>query len=381
MEFWGREPGRLRRWVRRHVLIFGAGRFFVIALSAGLRRQVAIMSTAVLCLATFGVMLSGGGLVRDAVRPAEREPAATPIHVELDVRRLFDEREAWARGDAVAFAAHVRLAGERDAALERLAAERAELAAERTQLAAERARLVHERDWATAERDAAAGEAHSRLRDLDVRTQSAIADIEKILASTGYDRGRAARTPQRLQRNDARGGPYIPWNADSAGDEPDQGIAKLVSQRLEQLTALRDVLVRLPLVMPVTHAVMSGGFGFRYDPFNGGAARHEGVDLRATRDATVRVPAAGTVVFAGWRGEFGSLVEVDHGFGVVTRYAHLGRFSVRKGDVLSAHQPIGVIGATGRTTGAHLHYEIRVDGQALDPARFFQAGFAGSDRP
>lgn len=73
--------------------------------------------------------------------------------------------------------------------------------------------------------------------------------------------------------------------------------------------------------MPVTRAVLSGGFGFRFDAFNGVGARHEGVDLRATFDSTVYAPGAGTVISAGWNGEFGNMVEVDHSFGVITRYA------------------------------------------------------------
>jgi murein DD-endopeptidase MepM/ murein hydrolase activator NlpD len=79
------------------------------------------------------------------------------------------------------------------------------------------------------------------------------------------------------------------------------------------------------------------------------------------------------VVSAGWNGEFGNMVEVDHGFGVVTRYAHLSRINVRVGDVLTPRQPLGMIGATGRATGAHLHYEIRVAGRAIDPLKFLHA--------
>jgi murein DD-endopeptidase MepM/ murein hydrolase activator NlpD len=125
--------------------------------------------------------------------------------------------------------------------------------------------------------------------------------------------------------------------------------------------------------MPVTRAVLSGGFGFRFDPFNGGSARHEGIDLRATLDSTVYAPGAGTVISAGWKGEYGNMVEVDHGFGVITRYAHLSRINVRAGDVLTPRQPLGMIGATGRATGAHLHYEIRIAGRAIDPLKFLHA--------
>jgi murein DD-endopeptidase MepM/ murein hydrolase activator NlpD len=103
------------------------------------------------------------------------------------------------------------------------------------------------------------------------------------------------------------------------------------------------------------------------------SARHQGLDLRATFDSTVYAPAAGMVISAGWNGEYRNMIEVDHGFGVTTRYAHLSRINVRVGDVLTPRQPLGVIGATGLVTDAHLNYEIRVAGQAIDPLKFLHA--------
>jgi murein DD-endopeptidase MepM/ murein hydrolase activator NlpD len=132
-------------------------------------------------------------------------------------------------------------------------------------------------------------------------------------------------------------------------------------------------MVRLPLVAPVTHAILSDGFGYRRDPVNGGGTRHDGLDLRAVRDSAVIAPSAGTVIAAGWDGAFGNLIQIDHGFGVVSRYAHLSRMLVRKGDVVAPNEQIGVVGATGRATGAHLHYEIWVNGQPRDPMRFMSA--------
>ena len=256
-----------------------------------------------------------------------------------------------------------RLAAERDAAVERAASvlERANV---------DRRQLERERDRAKTERDDLANEVDVALRELDSETRRTLGDIEKIFAATGVD-PRLARPP--MHRVAAQGGPYIPWQGFVAAGPENANRFEGVARRLERLKALRDALQQLPIILPVTRAVLSGGFGFRFDPFNGASARHEGVDLRATFDSTVYAPGAGTVISAGWNGEFGNMVEVDHGFGVVTRYAHLSRINVRVGDVLTPRQAIGVIGATGRATGAHLHWEIRVAGQAVDPLKFLHA--------
>ena len=275
------------------------------------------------------------------------------------LRRTAAERNAMT---AETVTEQSRLVAERDTAIGRVAAlERAN---------ADRHQVEHERDRARTERDDLANEVDVALRELDSETRRTLADVEKIFAATGVDPRMARPLAHQVE---ARGGPYIPWQgfvgASAESAERFEGVAR----RLERLKALRDALQRLPIVMPVTRAVLSGGFGFRFDPFNGGSALHEGVDLRASFDPTVYAPGAGTVISAGWSGEFGNMVEVDHGFGVVTRYAHLSRISVRVGDVLTPRQPLGVIGATGRATGAHLHYEIHVAGRAIDPLKFLHA--------
>jgi murein DD-endopeptidase MepM/ murein hydrolase activator NlpD len=296
------------------------------------------------------------GLAEHATE-VDRERTASLIDAG---RRAAAERNAMA---AATVTEESRLVAERDAAVERASA--------LEQANADRHRLEQERDRARTERDDLANEVDVALRELDGETRRTLGDIEKIFAATGVD-PRLAR-PVMMHRVEARGGPYVPWQGFVAASPESANRFEGVARRLERLKALRDALQQLPIVMPVTRAVLSGGFGFRFDPFNGASARHEGVDLRATFDPTVYAPGAGTVVSAGWNGEFGNMVEVDHGFGVVTRYAHLSRINVRVGDVLTPRQPLGVIGATGRATGAHLHYEIRVAGQAIDPLKFLHA--------
>jgi murein DD-endopeptidase MepM/ murein hydrolase activator NlpD len=114
---------------------------------------------------------------------------------------------------------------------------------------------------------------------------------------------------------------------------------------------------------------LSASFGRRLDPFNGDPAHHSGIDISAPRGQPVHATAAGTVTSAGWNGEYGNMVVIEHGFGLVTRYGHLQDFSVKPGDKVERMQQIGRIGATGRATGPHLHYELLVNGQMTNPLR------------
>jgi murein DD-endopeptidase MepM/ murein hydrolase activator NlpD len=280
-----------------------------------------------------------------------------------------------------------QLKAERDTAVE-LTAEQARRLVDRHALleeaASERTQLALERDQAMAERDATMNETRRALRDLDAQTRTTMADVEKIIVATGLEPSRLVPEPNRIRRVGARGGPYIPWKAQVALAEHSESTQlHVLTLQVERLKSLHDVMVRLPLVAPVTHAILSDGFGYRRDPVNGGGARHDGLDLRAVRDSAVIAPAAGTVIAAGWDGAFGNMIQIDHGFGVVSRYAHLSRMLVRKGDVVAPNEQIGVVGATGRVTGAHLHYEIWIDGQPRDPMRFITAvsrPFAGFGR-
>jgi murein DD-endopeptidase MepM/ murein hydrolase activator NlpD len=307
----------------------------------------------------------------------ERDAAVAYAHDEH--LRLRAERDA-----AVAHAddERVQILAERDAALERAMAEEARLAGEVEATLERTAQEVREsrreRDRAVAERDAVMADTRTVLGDLDAETRKTVADVERIIFATGLAANRLAPEPNRLRRVGARGGPYIPWKEQVAlADHAQQAQAQAMTQQLDRLKGLRDVMVRLPLIAPVTHAILSDGFGYRWDPINGRGARHDGLDLRAVRDGAIHAPSAGTVILAGWDGAYGYTIEIDHGFGVTTRYSHLSRMLVRKGDVVAPREHIGVVGATGRATGTHLHYEIRLDDKPLNPMLFLGAVHAG----
>ena len=133
-------------------------------------------------------------------------------------------------------------------------------------------------------------------------------------------------------------------------------------------------LDHIPLAPPLTPLRVASPFGPRPSPFTGLPSRHEGVDLSAPPGTPVRAAAAGRVRFAGRDGPFGLAVELDHGNGLTTRYAHLSRILVRPGTRVAAGRPIGLVGSTGRSTGPHLHYEVRLAGRALDPLPLLEAG-------
>ena len=131
----------------------------------------------------------------------------------------------------------------------------------------------------------------------------------------------------------------------------------------------------MPLRKPVEGEIeQSSGFGVRVDPFIGRPAMHTGIDFRGDTGEDIHVTAGGTVISAGWSGGYGRMVEVDHGNGLATRYGHLSEIDVHVGQILKPGNVVGKLGSTGRSTGPHLHYETRIDGEAVDPQKFLDAG-------
>src|SRR3954465_3267918 len=129
----------------------------------------------------------------------------------------------------------------------------------------------------------------------------------------------------------------------------------------------------LPTMMPVSAAYNASSFGRRIDPFTGQWAMHEGIDFLADQGSAVVAAAAGVVIFAGFHPQYGYVVDVDHGNDLVTRYAHCSKLFVREGDVLARGRKIGEVGSTGRSTGPHLHFEVRFRGAAQNPSKFLLA--------
>ena len=170
------------------------------------------------------------------------------------------------------------------------------------------------------------------------------------------------------------GGPYVPVKL-----APDAGAFERQLYRINitraQVERLNRTLALVPYRKPVVGEVeFTSGFGVRSDPFLGRPAMHTGLDFRAASGDPVRATANGKVASAGWAGGYGRMVEIDHGNGLSTRYGHLSEIGVKVGDQIKIGQVIGEVGSTGRSTGPHLHYETRIDGEAVDPQKFLRAG-------
>ncbi|WP_104509619.1 M23 family metallopeptidase, partial [Rhodoblastus sphagnicola] len=182
---------------------------------------------------------------------------------------------------------------------------------------------------------------------------------------------------------DAVGGPYEPAGGASepaggasepAGGAFERAFAE-VNRSMTLMDGLRRALPYAPLRQPLPGALdVTSVFGYRADPFLGRPALHSGMDLRAPYGDPVRATASGRVTVAEASGGYGNLVELDHGAGLATRYGHLSEIEVSDGQWVEAGAIVGRIGTTGRSTGAHLHYEVRVDGAAVDPSRYLKAG-------
>lgn len=181
----------------------------------------------------------------------------------------------------------------------------------------------------------------------------------------------------RLEVNTPRkgiGGPYVPVKLNGHAGPFEQQLSRVSISRA-QLDQLSRTLAQVPYRTPVLGEIeLSSGFGVRTDPFLGRPAMHTGLDFRASTGDPVRATANGRVVSAGWAGGYGRMVEIDHGNGLSTRYGHMSHISVKVGEQIHIGQVVGEVGSTGRSTGPHLHYETRIDGEAVDPQRFLRAG-------
>jgi murein DD-endopeptidase MepM/ murein hydrolase activator NlpD len=220
-----------------------------------------------------------------------------------------------------------------------------------------------------------------QMERLSLMTNGAIADMEQLFNSLRLELRSAplsdpAPPPKRRRTSPStsqavpsgQGGPFLPWPPKRAsGLSANDRIEPLLPD-LKTLFLLHQVVAALPLGSPLDEAVVTGPFGYRHDPFNHRSAFHDGIDLQAPMRSPIHAAAAGTVVAAGIRPAYGREVEIDHGFGIHTRYAHLSAVNVREGDHVERNQLIGALGSSGRSASPHLHYEVLFNGRPHDPA-------------
>lgn len=250
------------------------------------------------------------------------------------------------------------------------------------------AELIAERDRAIAERSALDAEVASLSAEIAGwrdRQEVVLARIETAVR-TGLDgltrmMERAeidveAILAESRESYSGTGGPFEPLSdaeAAALGDaEGDLRIAALM-QDLERVNLLRVAVDRLPFGQPVTGARMTSGFGKRRDPIRKRWSLHAGVDWAGPRGTPIHATAAGVVSFVGRMSGYGNMVVIRHAFGYETRYAHLDRALVKVGDRVGRGDPIAEMGSSGRSTGTHLHYEVRIDADPINPAKFIEA--------
>lgn len=212
----------------------------------------------------------------------------------------------------------------------------------------------------------------TQLQQLTSAADDKAGAIEDILRGSGVNVESAEKMQMATatETEDAVGGPFIePQPTDRFEASIDD-----LDVALKRLDAARGIATVLPFANPAPQKIITSRFGNRTDPFLGRLAMHSGIDFRFESGERVHCSGGGVVTVAGPSGGYGNMVEVDHGNGLATRYGHMQRILVKVGDKVDPGDVVGLAGSTGRSTGTHLHYEVRRNGQALDPMSFLNAG-------
>jgi murein DD-endopeptidase MepM/ murein hydrolase activator NlpD len=197
--------------------------------------------------------------------------------------------------------------------------------------------------------------------------------MHSVLADLGIEVGRAAA-------EGATSGPFVPVTPPQSAASAFETQLYRINVARAQIDRYRQMLVAVPVRKPLIGEIdMTSPFGIRMHPLLGRLAIHTGIDLRGNLGVPVRATATGKVTIAGRAGGYGNMVEISHGNGLATRYGHLSAITVKTGQVVRIGEMVGRIGSTGRSTGPHLHYETRVNGEAVDPQKFLLAGLTLSD--
>ncbi len=249
---------------------------------------------------------------------------------------------------------------------------------------------------ANAEQTRASSEfVHENINSMAIRLGKMQAQLLRLDSLGERLAGLAGVKPQdlrmvELRKGDGQGGPLLHPTPLSADD-----LTRAVDSLSQQLEAKGDALALLesqliddrirksllPTSLPIDAAWNASSFGWRVDPITGEAAMHEGVDFTAEVGTPIKAAAAGVVIDVGRHPAYGNMVEIDHGNDLVTRYAHASKILVQPGALVRRGQIVAEVGNTGRTTGPHLHFEVRIKGVAHNPNRFLQLALATGSKP
>lgn len=210
------------------------------------------------------------------------------------------------------------------------------------------------------------------IRRLSERTLAHIDTMERVIQTAGLDVEALLRADK--SRTAGQGGPFIAAGADDLPGHKLRSDLGHLDMQISRWEALQGLMQKLPLAPPLAAYYITSGYGKRRDPINGKWAAHYGVDLGNVPKSPVYATAPGVVTFAGYQGKYGVLVEIDHGAGLKTRYGHLNKALVKKGQQVAFQDTIGLLGNSGRSTGTHVHYEVLFHGKPKNPMNFFKAG-------
>ncbi len=247
--------------------------------------------------------------------------------------------------------------------------------------AAERDQLVADAEEARAQADDLALEIalmrennDQIFRQLEEAMAVSVEPLDKMFKAAGMSPDHILS--QVRSAYSGQGGPLTPLSFSSRGEElsPDFLRANRILEQMDELNLYRIAAERAPFALPVSQPFrFTSDYGFRRDPKTGGRRMHKGVDFAAPVGTDLYATADGVVTYAGWQSGYGRLIKIEHDFGIETRFAHLSKIRVKVGQRVSRGDHIGDMGASGRVTGVHLHYEVRVGGKAVNPMIYIKA--------
>jgi murein DD-endopeptidase MepM/ murein hydrolase activator NlpD len=336
--------------------------------SVGGRSQALFASAAVMTVifSGYGVSQAMAGAIAYTV-PAAGSPEAQVAAMRAEVSRMRAEVAA-AKQAAKLQAAKIE---QRQAVLNAVVSGKAD-------------RSVLEADLAAVPQKTSAltDEITAPLRKVAARQVALAAQAQKVgearVRQAAAHMQRLGLAPSRFAKvNVAMGGPYEPVSDEDAATAPSADADaqfRSLFETWKKLDSIESSAISIPSLQPVQHVTFTSMFGVRSDPFRGSAAMHAGVDIPGAMGTPIYATADGVVSHAGRQGGYGNLIEINHGHGIETRYGHLSKILVADNTRVHRGQIIGLMGSTGRSTGTHLHYEVRIDGRAINPVPFLQSG-------
>ncbi|MES2022575.1 MAG: M23 family metallopeptidase [Pseudomonadota bacterium] len=367
---------RLKAYFKTRDFIFHDGRDLK-RFSLGARAQATMAGVAgvTLCFSAYGVAQAAvGAVAMTGIVGAPLSPEAKVAQMQVRVRKM----QADVASIKAAAQAHAKRVEQRQALLVAVVSGKGDVAA-----------LSQPTPTIDPKADALAADVVAPLKKVE-QQQVAVAARAQRVAEQRFVRAVAhvrslGLAPERLMpRQLAMGGPFEA--ADSAAAEADLRADtqfRSLFMTWKKLDTLEHGVIAIPSAQPVEHLAFTSNYGIRSDPFRGTAAMHAGVDIPGPVGTPVYATADGMVDRAERSGGYGNLVELDHGKGIQTRYGHLSKILVEAGTRVHRGQLIALMGSTGRSTGPHLHYEVRIDGHAVNPVPFLQTAdylLAAQDR-